>query len=82
MNFWQDDDIVYAEVELPGLKLADLEINVTAGNELMVKGGFTRKRAVNRVIRAGFARSRSPGTCIAWRTITAPQRKRLQNKSV
>ena len=38
VNVWEDSDFVYAEAELPGLKLADLEISVTANNELMLKG--------------------------------------------
>jgi HSP20 family protein len=38
VNLWADDDFVYAEAELPGLKLPDLEITVTAANQLTVKG--------------------------------------------
>jgi HSP20 family protein len=38
VNRWEDDDFVYAEAELPGLKLPDLEITVTANNQLTVKG--------------------------------------------
>jgi HSP20 family protein len=38
VNLWEDDDFVYAEAELPGLKLADLEISVTADNQLTLKG--------------------------------------------
>ena len=38
MNLWEDDDFVYAEAELPGLKLPDLEITATADNQLTLKG--------------------------------------------
>lgn len=37
-NVWQDDDNFYAEVELPGMDLSDLEIYVTGGNQLTIKG--------------------------------------------
>jgi len=38
VNVWDDDNFVYAEAELPGLKLSDLEITVTAANQLSLKG--------------------------------------------
>jgi HSP20 family protein len=38
VNLWEDEDFVYAEAELPGLKLPDLEITVTADNQLTLKG--------------------------------------------
>ena len=37
LNIWEDDTKLYAEAELPGLKLDDLELYVH-GNELTVKG--------------------------------------------
>jgi len=37
LNVWEDDDHVYAEAELPGFSLDDLEIYVT-GNQLTIKG--------------------------------------------
>jgi HSP20 family protein len=37
-NIWQDESSVYAEAELPGLELNDLEIYVTGGNQLTIKG--------------------------------------------
>ena len=37
MNVWEDDDNLYAEAELPGFGLEDLEIYVT-GNQLTLKG--------------------------------------------
>jgi len=38
VNLWEDDDFVYAEAELPGQKLGDLEITVTSDNRLAIKG--------------------------------------------
>jgi HSP20 family protein len=38
VNLWEDDNFIYAEAELPGLKLPDLEISVTADNGLTLKG--------------------------------------------
>jgi len=38
VNLWEDDDFVYAEAELPGLKLQDLEISVTGNDQLTLKG--------------------------------------------
>jgi len=43
VNVWENDDFVWAEAELPGLKLSDLEITVTADNQLTLKG--TRQQA-------------------------------------
>ncbi len=37
MNSWQDDHNLYAEAEIPGLKMDDVEVLVV-GNELTVKG--------------------------------------------
>jgi HSP20 family protein len=44
VNVWEDADTVHVEAELPGLDLKDLEIYVTGGNQLTVKG--ERKRNV------------------------------------
>lgn len=38
MNLWEDDDNLYMEAELPGLGIDDLEIFVTGGNQLSIKG--------------------------------------------
>jgi len=38
MNLWQDEENLYCEAELPGMDLKDLEIYVTGGNQLTVKG--------------------------------------------
>jgi HSP20 family protein len=37
LNVWEDDHNLYAEAELPGLKMEDLEI-LACGNELTIKG--------------------------------------------
>jgi HSP20 family protein len=38
LNIWEDANNVYAEAELPGLKVYDLEILVTGDNQLSIKG--------------------------------------------
>lgn len=38
VNVWEDSDNVYAEAELPGMELSDLEIYVTRGDQLTIKG--------------------------------------------
>lgn len=38
LNVWEDTDHVYLEAELPGVEFKDLEIYVSGGNELTLKG--------------------------------------------
>jgi HSP20 family protein len=38
VNVWEDGENVYAEAELPGMGLEDVEIYVTGGNQLTIKG--------------------------------------------
>ena len=38
VNMWEDGESVYVEAELPGLEQEDLEIHVTGGKQLTVKG--------------------------------------------
>jgi HSP20 family protein len=38
LNVWEDGEEVFVEAELPGLSLKDLEIYVTGGNQLAIKG--------------------------------------------
>lgn len=38
VNVWEDDDHLFVEAELPGVKADELEIYVTAGNQLSLKG--------------------------------------------
>jgi len=38
MNVWEDDNAVFAEVDLPGVDPAKLEITVAEGNQLTVQG--------------------------------------------
>jgi HSP20 family protein len=38
LNVWEKDDAVFVEAELPGQDLKDLEIYVTSGNQLTLKG--------------------------------------------
>jgi HSP20 family protein len=38
VNVWENADHVYVEAELPGMDPNDLEIHVTGGNQLTIKG--------------------------------------------
>ena len=38
LNVWEDVDHIYAEAELPGMAMKDLEIVVTGDNQLSLKG--------------------------------------------
>jgi len=38
LNIWEDDAHCFVEAELPGIELKDLEITVTGGNQLTLKG--------------------------------------------
>lgn len=38
LNIWQDDSNMYVETELPGMNLEGLEIYVTGGDQLTIKG--------------------------------------------
>src|SRR5262249_49778635 len=38
VNMWEDPEHLYVEAELPGIDLNDLEIYVTGGNQLTIKG--------------------------------------------
>lgn len=37
LNLWEDADKIYAEAEVPGLSLDDLDLSIT-GNELTIRG--------------------------------------------
>ena len=39
VNVWQDENAVYAELDLPGVTPADIDVTVTDGNLLTVRGG-------------------------------------------
>jgi HSP20 family protein len=38
LSLWDDENAVYAEVDLPGIDAAKLEITVTEGNQLTIQG--------------------------------------------
>ena len=38
VNVWEDVEHVFVEAELPGMEAKDLEIHVTGGNQLTLKG--------------------------------------------
>jgi HSP20 family protein len=62
VNVWEDADALHVEAELPGLNLNDLEIYVTSGNQLTIKGErkpqVPEKGVRHREERAGGAFSR------------------------
>lgn len=67
MNMWEDDDAVYVEAELPGIKLEDLEITVLGEDQLTVKGS----RAATEAPQADWYRQERP--CGSFdRTIALP----------
>ncbi len=43
VNIWEDADFVHLEAELPGLEPADVEIYITGGNQLTIKGERKQK---------------------------------------
>lgn len=38
LNLWEDGDNLYVEAELPGFELSEMEIYVTGGNQLSIRG--------------------------------------------
>ena len=38
LDLWQDENCLYVEAELPGMAIDDLEIYVTGGNQLSIRG--------------------------------------------
>jgi HSP20 family protein len=67
VNVWEEGDHLHVEAELPGLDLNDLEIYVTGGNELTLKG--ERKFNVPQK-GAWHRRERTAGAFV--RTLTLP----------
>jgi len=61
LNVWEDMQCLYAEAELPGFRMEDLEVSV-AGNELSIKGErkdeYQEKGACHRRERAAGTFSR------------------------
>jgi HSP20 family protein len=41
LNVWEDDDSLFVEAELPGMQLAKLDIFITEGNQLSLRGERT-----------------------------------------
>jgi HSP20 family protein len=67
VNVWEENDHLHVEAELPGLDLKNLEIYVTGGNELTIKG---RRQAVASERGAWHRRERAEGEF--HRTLTLP----------
>jgi len=68
LNLWQDADNLYLEAELPGMELSDLEILVSGGNQLSLKG----KREAPSVEKGAWHRQERGYGCFT-RSITLPQ---------
>jgi HSP20 family protein len=67
LNIWEENETVHLEAELPGLDLKDLEIYVTGGNQLTIKG----ERKVKTPEKGAWHRQERPiGPFI--RTLTLP----------
>jgi HSP20 family protein len=67
VNVWEEGDQLHVEAELPGLDLKNIEIYVTSGNELTLKG----QRQLNVPERGAWhRRERTSGEFI--RTLTLP----------
>jgi HSP20 family protein len=67
LNVWEEGESLHVEAELPGLDLKDLEIYVTGGNELTLKG---RRQLSTPAQGAWHRRERSAGEFV--RTLTLP----------
>jgi HSP20 family protein len=66
LNVWEDNDVLHAEAELPGVSMEDIEVMVV-GNELTIRGQ-RRQQATDKV---NFHR-RERGTGEFSRTVTLP----------
>ncbi len=67
VNIWEDQDALYLEAELPGVTQNDLEIYVTGGNQLTLKG----QRQVN-LPEKGVWHRQERGVGNFSRTLTLP----------
>jgi HSP20 family protein len=56
LNVWEDEHAVHAEVDLPGVDPAQLEVTVTEGNQLTVQG----ERAAPEIPGAVWVRQERP----------------------
>jgi HSP20 family protein len=67
VNVWEDAEAVYVEAELPGMDGKNLEIHVTGGNQLTLKG----ERRSN-VPEKGVVHRQERGFGIFTRSLTLP----------
>jgi HSP20 family protein len=67
VNVWEEGDQVYVEAELPGQDLKALELQVTGGNQLTIKGEQKPK-----VPEKGVWHRRERGQGVFTRTLTLP----------
>jgi HSP20 family protein len=50
VNVWEENDTIYVQAELPGMRLEDLEIYVTGSDQLTLKGERKPAAAVKGVV--------------------------------
>lgn len=67
LRVWDDGETVHAEAELPGVELADIEVYVTRGNQLTIKG----ERKLPTIEKANWRRNERLFGTFA-RTLTLP----------
>ena len=67
LNVWEDEGHLYLEAELPGMDLEDLEIFVTGGDQLTLKGERKQPAVENGT---WYRQERGFGTFL--RTVTLP----------
>ena len=66
LNLWEDAECVYAEAEVPGLNMEDLDVNIS-GNELTIKG---ERKPIEGEGATYHRQERGTGTFL--RTVTLP----------
>lgn len=66
LNVWEEDDTLFVEAEVPGLKMEDLEVTVV-GDELTIKG---QRNSTNVVCGRVLRQERNVGHFV--RTVTLP----------
>ncbi|MBY0524311.1 MAG: Hsp20/alpha crystallin family protein [Gemmataceae bacterium] len=69
LNVWEDAEHVSVDCELPGLDLKDLEIYVTGGNQLTIKGERKQQLSENAVF---HRQERTFGTFVRVLTLPFP----------
>lgn len=67
INLWEDDQSVFASIDLPGIDIARLDVSVTEGNQLTISG----ERPITEIPNAVWLRQERPTGEFA-RVVTLP----------